>query len=207
VRIGLASDSFGNVDALGRALDVFERAKVDRIFFLGGRWADVDAALARRNAGASTGPVETDLDFLAVVQGALARAAITGEKPAPKLVRVASRACPEYGAGVPVKHVDLVEGKLCCLVHDKADLTRDDIANASLVFHGNSAAPAVVQFGPRVFVTPGRLRVPAPDDRPASFAIAEIGAHEVALTVHAADGAPGLRQRAVLGAQGKLSVR
>jgi predicted phosphodiesterase len=207
VRIGLASDSFGNVDALGRALDAFERAKVDRIFFLGGRWGDVDAAIARRNAGASTGPVETDLDFLAAVQGALARASRAGEAPAPKLVRVASRACPEYGAGVPVKHVDLVEGKLCCLVHDKADLTRDDIANATLVFHGNSAAAAVVQFGPRVFVTPGRLRAPGPDDGPASFAVAEIGAHEVVLTVHGADGAPGGQQRAVLGAQGKLSVR
>lgn len=208
MRIGLASDSFGNVDALGRALDAFERARVDRIFFLGGRWGDLDVAIARRTAGGPAGKVESDLEFLAAVQGALARAAGSAKDPlATRLTRVASRACPEYGAGVPVKHVDLVEGKICCLVHDKADLDRDDIANATVIFHGNSAAPGVVQFGPRAFVTPGHLRVEAPAGKPATFAVAEVSAHDLVLTVHGADGAPGRQERVVLAQHGKLSVR
>ena len=57
-----------------------------------------------------------------------------------RVVRVASRACPEYESGrCPRKQVDLLEGWIGCLVHDQADLSREDIANASLLFHGNSA--------------------------------------------------------------------
>jgi hypothetical protein len=57
VRIGLASDSFGNLAPLERALDLFVRAAVERVFFLGGRLEDLDAALARRRAGTPDAPV------------------------------------------------------------------------------------------------------------------------------------------------------
>jgi predicted phosphodiesterase len=211
VLIGLASDTHGNVAALERALGLFQRARVERVFFLGGRAGDVDAALARR-AGGSRGEAipATDAEFLAAVRGALERqAASAGPDPlADRIVRVASRACPEYETGkVPRKQLDLLEGRVCCLVHDKAELTRDDISNASVIFHGNSAAPALVQIGPRCFVTPGHLRDPAPAGRPPTFALAEVTPREVALTVFS-DACVELRQeRAVVGPAGKLSVR
>ena len=210
MRIGLASDSLGNLDALERALGLFERAQVDRVFFLGGRVADVDAVLARRAGGSRDAPVPaSDAEFLAAVRGALERQDLARKDPLEgRIVRVASRACPEYESGkVPRMQVDLAEGRISALVHDKADLTRDDIANAALIFHGNTVAPALVQFGPRCFVTPGHLRDPAPAGRPATFALAEVTARELVLTVFSDQGAELRKERVSLLATGKMSVR
>jgi predicted phosphodiesterase len=205
MRIGLASDSHGNETGLGRALEVFEGLEVDRVFFLGGRLADLDAVLERRrSAGRWRPPLASDGDFLDAVRGALFGAG--GPPLESRVVRVASRDCPGYAAGLG-KHVDLVEGRICCLVHDKADLTREDILNASILFHGASARPGLTQFGPRVFVTPGHLRSPPPDGAPATFAVVEVDGRGLALTVYGADGAELRTERATFGAGGKLSVR
>jgi predicted phosphodiesterase len=210
VRIGLASDTHGNVDALEGALALFERARVERVFFLGGRVADVDAALARRRGGSRDAAVpDTDEAFLSAFRSALARQAAAAADPLEgRIVRVASKACPEYESGkVPRKQMDLLDGRICCLVHDKAELSRDDIANASVLFHGNSAAAGLVQIGPRCFVTPGHLRASAPQGRPATFALLEVTARELVLTVFS-DACSELRQeRAALATAGKMSVR
>lgn len=208
MRIGLASDSFGNLDALDRALELFARLPVERVFFLGGRWADVDAVLARRRGRSKQGPVpQSDLEFLAAVEGALGRTSAAEDPLASRIVRVASRACPEYAGAAPKKIVDMVEGRICCLVHDKAELTRDDISNASVLFHGNSGHAALVPIGPRIFVTPGHLRLPPPGGPPASFGVVELDAREIALTVYSAEAAELRRDRAALGAGSKLSVK
>jgi predicted phosphodiesterase len=211
VRIGLASDSFGNLALLGAVLARFADARVDRVFFLGGRCGDVDAVLARRGVGAAgEAPVpRSDAEFLAAVEGALARQASAARDPlAGKVLKVASRACPEYASGgAPRKQVDLVEGRICCLVHDKAELTRDDIANASVIFHGNSAHAALVQIGPRTFVTPGHLRSPAPAGRPASYGIVEMTDREIVLSVRSETGEELRRERANVAGGGKMSVK
>ena len=210
MRIGLASDSFGNVELLGAVLRHFVREAVDRVFFLGGRCADVEAVLARGGSAAPRHPVpRTDSEFLAAVEGALARHASAAQDPlAGRIVRVASRACAEYGSGtVPRKQMDLVEGRICWLVHDKAELGRDDISNASVIFHGNSAGAALVQIGPRTFVTPGHLRSPAPAGHPASYAIVEVTPRDLVLSVFDADGAALEQHRAAFAAGGKMSVR
>jgi hypothetical protein len=179
VRIGLASDSFGNVDALAVAFDIFARVNADRVFFLGGRYADVDAVLARRPLGT-----------------------------ADRIARVASRTCPEVALGAPTKVVDMVDGLLCCLVHDKAELTREDIGNATLLFHGNCEQAALVQIGPRVFVTPGVLRADRTDDaQPASFAFLDLEPGELELVVFSAEGAELRRERASLASGAKVSVK
>jgi predicted phosphodiesterase len=208
LRIGLASDSHGNLDALARALDLFARAAVDRVFFLGGRFGDVDAVRARPRGAPAARTAPPELDFLAAFESALSResspaaSALDG-----RVVRVASRSCPEYGAGAPVKLVDMAEGLLLCAVHDKAELSRDDIANATLFLHGNGADAALVRIGPRFFVTPGHLRAAAPGRSPATFALLDVGARELAFTVFAADGAELRREEAALGGSGKMSVR
>jgi predicted phosphodiesterase len=210
VRIGLVSDTFGNLEALERALELFQRAQADRIFFLGGRVADVDAVLARRAGGSREAPVPTtDAEFLAAVRGALERHDAARKDPLDgRIVRVASRACPEYESGkVPRRQVDLVEGRISVLVHDKADLTREDIANSALIFHGNTVAPAVVQIGPRCFVTPGHLRTPAPAGRPATFALVEATAGELVLAVFSEDATELRRDRVSFAVTGKVSVR
>jgi predicted phosphodiesterase len=208
VRIGLASDSFGNLDALGRALELFAHTGVDRVFFLGGRWADVPQAMARRKAPAGPPAPADDRAFLDAVRGALAREVEKAADPLDgRVVRVASRACPEAHRGAPLKQLEMVAGQICCLVHDKAELARDDIENAVLLFHGNSARAGLVAIGPRVFVTPGHLRHPAPEGRPASFAVLEVGPQELELVVYDEGAAEVRRDRAPFGSRGKMTVR
>lgn len=210
LRIGLASDTHGNLEPLETALEVFAGAGADRIFFLGGRVADVESVLGRRGGGSREAAVPTnDSEFLAAVEAALLRSASAPADPlAGKVVRIASRACPEYGDGsVPRKQMDLVEGRICCLVHDKAELTRDDISNATVLFHGNSGQAALVQIGPRYFVTPGHLRTPEPEGRPASFALLDFSQGGLVLTVYSASGKAIREERASFAAGGKMSVR
>jgi len=214
LRIGLASDSHGNVDDLVRALEHFVAAKVDRIFFLGGRFADVDLAIRRMKLAApepAQSPEGAD-PFLAAFRGALAAqaggASDEREKLRKRIVRIASRACPEYEAGTaPRKLMELAEGHVACLVHDKSELSRDDITNAAILLHGNSAQAAIVQIGPRVFVTPGHLRKPAPDGRPATWAVVQLEPRALDLVVHAVDGRVLRREHADLGGRAKMVVK
>jgi predicted phosphodiesterase len=209
MRIGLASDSLGDVDALERALAHLTRAEVERVFFLGARLSDLDEVMARRRGVSRAAPEpRSDAEFLAAVEVALARqAAAAPDWLDGRLVKVASRACAEHVSGVvPTKQVDLVEGRICCLVHDKAELDRDDIANASILFHGHAPAAGVVAIGPRVFVTPGPVH-PPPGGGPGSFAIADVGAAELTLTVFGADLAEIGVHRTPLGVATRMSVR
>jgi predicted phosphodiesterase len=209
VRIGLASDSFGNLEPLERALDLFARAQVDRVFFLGGMLADLDAALALRRAPPPAAAVpRTDAEFLAAVEGALSRHVAARSDPLDgRIVRVASRACAEWARPDARKQVELVDGRIGCLVHDKRDLSREDIENATILFHGATPRAAVVQIGARLFVTPGRLRAAA-DGTPATFALVDVDAKELTVTVFSAAGEELARHGGSLAAPaGKVSVK
>jgi len=220
VKIGLASDSYGNVDTLEAAIDALFAAGADRVFFLGARYADVQAVLDRKRAGvqgrrparpAAAG--EETLGFLRAVEGVLRSQVEDGpaekvDRMARRIVRVASKACPEYQHDrAPRKVFEMVDGLICCLVHDKADLTRDDIANATVLFHGNSGHPAIVGIGPRLFVTPGHLRAMDPDGRPPTYALLEVEGGAMELVVYSAFGQELKRERATVGARTKVSVK
>jgi hypothetical protein len=161
VRIGLVSDSCGHAPLLARALAALDHAGAERLFFLGCRWADADAALAP--------------PFPVAVAARLRS----------RLVRVGSASCPERASGeAPAKLIEMVGGSLAYLVHDKADLARDEIANATFLLHGAADVPALVRIGPRFFVTPGRLAgVPA-----GTFALLELDGSRVELVVFDVDG-------------------
>ena len=51
----------------------------------------------------------------------------------------------------------MVGDVLCCLVHDKNDLDKEDMLNAAVLVHGKEPEAKVVQIGPRYFLSPGRL--------------------------------------------------
>jgi hypothetical protein len=217
VKIGLASDSFGDIRALGLALDRLDAAGAERIFFLGGWYSDVDMALARkRNPTPTPPPGDESLEFLHAVTGALASQLGPLHDPvqrlAGRIVRVASRSCPEYTKDESQRKVfEMVGSLICCLVHDKADLSRDDISNATVLFHGNASQPALVQIGPRSFVTPGALRSPGAGDAQPTFALLELDpeAQAMELVVYeAGQGAEVRRERVALGpARGKVTVK
>lgn len=174
--IGLLSDSRGDLDALEAGYGLLSSRGVRRFYFLGGRFADVEAWLARRSSQARGGRAYSDQDFLTDVsawlstQTEVARpGAFEEDLPEPdneaqvQAVRsrfslTPERECLQYLDGsVPRKLMELVGPALCCIVHNKNDLNRDDLTNASLFIHGASREPAVVQIGPRFFITPGAL--------------------------------------------------
>ncbi len=58
----------------------------------------------------------------------------------------------------PGRMVELFDDKVLLLVHDKASLDQEDIANAFVIVYGKSKQAAVHRFGPRTFCTPGPLK-------------------------------------------------
>jgi hypothetical protein len=103
-------------------------------------------------------PVPTDLE-------SLLRSALEPLPPPPdttveeqrpeSVVRVA-----EKGADAPPEDAKLIEmlgATLCIMVHNKADLTKDDLMNANLILHGKSRKAGVVRIGARAFITPGSV--------------------------------------------------
>jgi hypothetical protein len=130
----------------------------------------------RRREQRATAAGYTESDFLADVSNFLAAqeqlprpAAFANPEELEQLgklkerfTRVPDKDSPAYlAAEISKKWVDMVAGALCCLVHDKNDLTRDDMLNAVVFVHGREEAPGVVQIGPRYFVCPGRLAGPS----------------------------------------------
>jgi hypothetical protein len=168
MKIGLLADSSGDIDALDRAASLLLREGAERLFFLGGRYPDVDELLLRRKSQQRGGREYNDADFLADVSAFLGksegglqaklRPSDENDRLRDRFSRVPCRESLEYrDPKVPKKLVEMVGDVLACLVHDKADLIKDDMLNAVFLMHGKSPEPNVVQIGPRFFVTPGRL--------------------------------------------------
>nr|WP_255203767.1 hypothetical protein [Myxococcus sp. AM011] len=147
-----------------------------RFLFTGARYTDLDEWLLWRRQKSRGGREYSDSDFLADVsqwlgsQDALPRTPSRGAVPADvaseedrrlvmeRFVRVPERESLQYrDPTINNKAMDLLGDTLCCVVHDKNDLTRDDLLNALVFVHGKDSEPKVVQIGPRYFLTPGRL--------------------------------------------------
>ena len=166
--LGLLSDSHGDLAAFDAAYELLRHHGARRFVFAGGCYRDLDdwlrlrqqrprvrhfadAALVREEGG----------QLLAPPHEPEAAARPADEEPArirERFSRAPERGSPEYlDPSIPRKLVELAGDTLCCVVHEKNDLSRDDLENAPLFIHGNAAEPGVVQIGPRSFLTPGAL--------------------------------------------------
>jgi hypothetical protein len=214
VKIGLVADSQGDVDALERACDLLQEKGAERIFFLGGRWSDLDELFDRKRKRARRGAEYSDNDFLADVASFVARSAAADGGVAHKLIkdrskpydcrfeRVAERGCAEH-ADAPRTLPELVGDRIACLVHDKADLTRDDIEAATFLFHGASAVPGLVQIGTRFFASPGSVSGVAEP----SFALLSWEESGMELSAFALDGHEIKKWPVALATRRKMSAR
>lgn len=175
--IGIFSDSYGDLQAFDAAFELLHRKGAKRFFFAGGRYADLDEWFLMRRDKERGGRSYSDTDFLADVsawlgsQEQVARPpAFYGNTPQPflpefdlmtikeKFIRAPERDCLQYrDPTISRKIVDMLGDSLCCLVHDKNDLDKEDLLNATVFIHGKDPEPRVVQIGPRYFVTPGKL--------------------------------------------------
>ncbi|MCP3137840.1 hypothetical protein [Pyxidicoccus xibeiensis] len=174
--IGVFSDSHGDLQAFDAAYELLRSRGARRFVFTGARYTDLDEWVLWRRQKSRGGREYSDADFLADVsswlgtQDALPRTPAREAVPADvasendrrlvmeRFVRVPERESLQYrDPSINNKAMDLVGDTLCCVVHDKNDLTRDDLLNAAVFIHGKEPEPKVVQIGPRYFLTPGRL--------------------------------------------------
>jgi hypothetical protein len=167
--IGIFSDSHGDLGAFDAAYELLKEKGARRFFFVGGRYTDLDEWFLKKRESARGGREYGDQDFLADVTSWLAgsqpAARPTPKEPTEDLSRLKERflRVPEKGSlqylapEIDKKAMDMVGDTLCCIVHDKNDLNREDLLNASLFIHGKESEPKVVQIGPRFFVTAGKL--------------------------------------------------
>ena len=178
--IGLFSDSHGDLEAFDAAWELLRQRGARRFIFAGGRYADLDEWVLMRKARARGGRSYSDADFLADVtafltnQSQVARPPAffdeAGTGPSPegqpedfdkvkeRFLRVPDKDSLQYlDPNVANKAVDMLGDALACVVHDKNDLNREDLLNATIFVHGREPEPKVVQIGPRFFITPGKL--------------------------------------------------
>ena len=58
----------------------------------------------------------------------------------------------------PKRTIELLDGRIVCLLFDKATLDEEDILGASVIVFGKSPVALVRRVGTRVFVAPGRIQ-------------------------------------------------
>lgn len=175
--IGVFSDSDGDLTAFDAALKFLAAKGARRFLFAGGRFDDLDAWVKWKREEVKAQSDYSSGDFLEDVQryliglDQLDRPAAFGTaheqvRAIEELTRLKDRIlrAPEKGSlawqdsAVPRKVMEMLGDALCCLVHDKNDLDKEDMLNAVVLVHGKGTEPKVVTIGPRTFITPGTLK-------------------------------------------------
>ena len=221
--IGVFSDSEGDLEVFDAALKFLAAKGARRFLFAGGRYEDLDEWVKWKRDEVRAKSDYSNDDFLEDVERFLIgleqveRPAAFGTayeaiRAIEELTRMKDKIlrAPEKGSlayqdsSVPRKVMDLLGDTLCCVVHDKNDLSKEDMVNAVVLVHGKEAEPQVVQIGPRTFVTPGRLKG---GKRPI---VGLIDANQGQLTFSAfsLDGKPVIdKQILAVGGKSKVSVK
>jgi hypothetical protein len=175
--IGIFSDSAGDLEAFDAALRFLAKKGARRFLFAGGKYQDLDEWVKWKRDEAKQQTDYSDLDFLTDLTNALVGddqvdrppafgTAYELSRTAQELTRMSDKVLrtPEKGSlqyqdpSIPKKTLEMLGDMLCCLVHDKNDLDKEDMVNAVLLVHGKEAEPKVVQIGPRWFITPGKVK-------------------------------------------------
>ena len=224
VFIGVFSDSHGDLKAFDAAYELLTAKGARRFFFAGGDYADLDQWFLMRKEKVRNNRDYTDEHFLEDVSTWLSLGEQMERPPAfyghaeaqlaeeGELVKVKDRfirTCEKdsaQGREAPGlrKAVDMIGDTLCCLVHDKNDLDKDDLMNAPVIIHGKEPEPKVVQIGIRYFITPGRLT----GGREPTCALIERVEKNLRVTAFALDGRVALEeQMLMLDRKNKLSVK
>lgn len=176
VAIGVFSDSDGDLTAFDAALKLLAAKGARRFLFAGGKFADLDEWVKWKREEVKAQSDYSGEDFLEDVRNYLIglsqvdRPAAFGTaheqvRAIEELTRMKDKIlrAPEKGSlayqdsAVPRKVIEMLGDGLCCLVHDKNDLDKEDMMNAPVLVHGKDAEPKVVKVGPRTFITPGRV--------------------------------------------------
>lgn len=174
--IGIFSDSNGALGVFDAALKLLAERGAKRFLFAGGRYEDLDEWVKWKREEVRAQVDYRNFDLLEDISRYLvgldqvSRPAAFGTaweqgRSIEELARMKEKIlrAPERGSlawkdpSVPKKVMELAGDTLCCVVHDKNDLEKEDMVNAQVLVHGGEPEAKVVQIGTRVFITPGRL--------------------------------------------------
>jgi hypothetical protein len=220
VAIGVFSDSDGDLTAFDSALKLLASKGARRFLFAGGRFADLDEWVKWKREEVKAQSDYSGGDFLEDVQNYLIgldqveRPAAFGTaheqvRAIEELTRLRDKVlrAPEKGSlayqdsAVPRKVLEMLGDSLCCLVHDKNDLDKEDMLNAVVLVHGKDNEPKVVQIGPRTFITPGRLTGSKP-----TVGLIEAQDRTVTYSAFTLDGAEVIRKQPISLGSGKTKI-
>jgi hypothetical protein len=153
MRIGLIGPAADAPGELARALaSLLADPAIDRIVYLGDDQAidRVDVAHGQRRLA--------EVDFLSRA----ADLACSGS--ADELTSLLAQERSKQRAHVlrrlpepPARAIEMMDKWIVLVVHDKAVLDEDDIANAHIIVYGRADEAGFKRFGPRCFFTPGPL--------------------------------------------------
>ncbi len=223
VAIGVFSDSDGDLTAFDAALKFLASKGARRFLFAGGKFDDLDEWVKWKRAEVKAQSDYSGDDFLEDVQRYLIgleqvdRPAAFGTaheqvRAIEELTRMKDKIlrAPEKGSlayqdtAVPRKMMEMLGDALCCLVHDKNDLDKEDMLNAAVLVHGKDSEPKVVQIGPRTFITPGTLK----GDKP-TVGLIETQDRQVLFSAFTLDGTAVIDRQPISmgGSKTKISVK
>lgn len=200
MRLGLIGPANDADDLLERAVRFLSREhSVHRAVYLG-----LDSALERVVGVLASRAVGDDPNVSAVWQ----RAALRCSQASPQELDQFLEAERErlslmvFGAlpGADTRLVELLNGKVAVMIHDKALLDEDDIASATYLVFGKSEEPTVKPIGSRWFLSPGPLDA-------FGIMLLEDGPGGVELSLFDNECRLARRQRLVSQASGRLKVQ
>jgi hypothetical protein len=157
MRLGILGPANGDFTALARgAQHLVDTARVEKVLYLGN-----DDALDRVVENWGRELVGENPDEVAVFGRAASRCARATPEVIDAFVE-SERARLRLKVFVslpraPQRTIEILDGRLVVLVHDKASLDEDDIAAAALIVFGRSSQPLIKKVGPRTFLSPGLL--------------------------------------------------
>lgn len=152
-RIAIIGPADGAESALGAALDrLLDDDSLRHVIYLGDDQAVGEVLAGRRRT--SLAQEEFLSRGVALACGGQAQdiEALLAEHHAARRLSTVRRL-----PAAPALAVEMLEKWILLLVHDKAELEEDDIANAHAIVYGRAPKPRFKRFGPRCFFTPGPL--------------------------------------------------
>jgi hypothetical protein len=157
MRLGLIGPADNRDDLLERAVRfLYREVGVHRAVYLG-----LDAALERVVRDMAARLVGDDPGEEAVWQRAAERCATASPEEIDSFLQTERErmALVVFGSlpGGDTRLIELLNGKVAVLIHDKALLDEDDIASATYLVFGKSDEPLVKPIGSRWFLSPGPL--------------------------------------------------
>jgi len=183
MRIGVISDSHGNLTSLLDTIDFLFQFPVDRIFFLGHDLKDIEKVLELKEAILKAHKkydeesfIETLGDFLLKEEkkGSSVEDEISWLKK--NLVAIPGEGEPELRTRrKPDKEFEMVGGRILLLVHQVKSLSKEDIASAGMILYGATHKRKVDEVAGRYFINPGHLMAQPYRGEEGSFAILFLG--------------------------------